>query len=48
MLDARGLLLLGAAVAARVPDRAIAPAASMEPAAVSTRRWFLRMVYSPL
>jgi hypothetical protein len=32
------LLLLGAAVAARVPDRAIAPAASMEPAAASTRR----------
>jgi hypothetical protein len=34
------LLLLGAAVAARVPDRAIAPAASMEPAAISRRRWF--------
>jgi hypothetical protein len=41
------LLLLGAAVAARVPDRAIAPAASMEPAAISRRKWVLRMVRSP-
>jgi hypothetical protein len=41
------LLRLGAAVAARVPDRAIAPAASMEPAAVSRRRWFCAWWCSP-
>lgn len=34
------LLLLGAVVAARVPDREIAPATSMVPAAISRRRWF--------
>ena len=45
MPDAAAVVARGAAVAATMPDRAIAPAAATEPAAASTRMRVLRMIY---